>query len=127
MTKPFSFAELLARVRVLSRRAPVPRGTTLSVSDLTLDPASHQVVRGSRKIELTLREFQLLQLLMRRAGQVLTRDALIEGVWGHTSDVEHNTVDVFVGTLRRKVDGPAEASLIHTIRGVGFCVKVGDP
>ena len=127
VTKPFSFEELLARTRALARRVPVPRSPAWIVFDLRLVPASHTVTRGERKIQLTPREFQLLEILIRRAGQVLSRDTLIEGVWGHEADVERNTVDVFIGTLRRKIDGPADTTLIHTIRGVGFCLKNGEP
>ena len=105
----------------------MPRSSAWIVSDLKLDPASHTVTRGERKIPLTPREFQLLEILIRRAGQVLSRDTLIEGVWGHAADIERNTVDVFIGTLRRKIDGPVGTPLIHTIRGVGFCLQYGEP
>ena len=127
LTKPFSFGELLARVRAVARRGPAPRQAVLTVGDLRLDPASHKAWRGERELSLTPREFQLLELLTRRAGIVLSREAMIENVWGHESDVEWNTVDVFVSTLRRKVDGPHDPPLIHTIRGVGFCLKEAGP
>jgi two-component system OmpR family response regulator len=127
LTKPFSFEELLARVRAVARRAPIPRPPVLKVEHLKLDPATHEVWRGRRKLNLTPREFQILELLMRREGTVLSRDAIIEGVWGHTVDVEMNTVDVFLSTLRGKVDGPQDQPLIHTVRGVGFYVKVPEP
>ena len=123
LTKPFAFEELLARVRALARRGPVANGTLLTTADVKLDPATHEVWRGRRKLDLTKREFQILELLLRRAGAVLSRDALIEGVWGHDADVEYNTVDVFVSTLRRKLDGPDDEPLIQTIRGVGFCLR----
>lgn len=126
LTKPFSFDELLARVRAIARRAPIPNGPRLSVSDLTLDPASHEVSRGDRAIDLTPREFQLLELFMRRSGRVLSREAIIEAIWGHAVDVEPNTVDVHVSTLRRKVDASGENTLIHTVRGVGFTLKEPD-
>jgi two-component system OmpR family response regulator len=123
LTKPFSFDELLARLRAVGRRGPIPLPTVLRVGTLALDPASHEVRRGSREVDLTPREFRLLELLMRRAGKVQTRDAIIEAVWGHDSDVEANTVDVFIGTLRRKVDSAKDPPLIHTVRGIGFCLK----
>ena len=124
LTKPFSFDELLARIRAVSRRGTVSRAPVIVVGDLTLDPASHEVWRGERRLQLTPREFQLLELLARRAGTVLSRDALIEGVWGHVADVEHNTVDVFIGGLRRKIDVNNETPLLHTVRGVGFVLRM---
>jgi two-component system OmpR family response regulator len=126
LTKPFSFEELLARVRSLARRAPVPRPPVLEIDTLRLDPATHRAWRGKRELHLTRREFQLLELFLRRRASVLSRDAIIEAVWGHDSDVASNTVDVFVGTLRRKVDGARERPLIQTVRGVGFCLRESD-
>jgi DNA-binding response OmpR family regulator len=126
LTKPFSFEELLARVRAVARRAPIPNGPQLLAADLSLDPASREVRRGERAIELTPKEFQILELLMRRKNKVLSRDSIIEAVWGHETDVEENTVDAHVSTLRRKVDGQGERALIHTVRGVGFTVKEPD-
>jgi two-component system, OmpR family, response regulator len=126
LTKPFSFEELLARVRAVSRRGPIPTPTVLKVHDLRLDPASREVSRGERRLSLTPREFQILELLLRRAGRVLSRDDIIESVWGHEVDVEPNTVDVFVGTLRSKVDGPESRKLIRTARGVGFSIGVSE-
>ena len=123
LTKPFSFDELLARIRAVARRGPIPLPAVLRVGNLTLDPASHEVRRGSRELNLTPKEFRLLELLMRRAGKVQSRDALLSAVWGHDSDVELNTVDVFIGTLRRKVDSADDTPLLHTIRGIGFCLK----
>jgi two-component system OmpR family response regulator len=123
LTKPFSFDELLARVRAVSRRGTIALPAVLEVGSLKLDPASHQVRRGDRELHLTPREFRLLELLMRRAGHVQSRDSIIESIWGHDAEVELNTVDVFIGTLRRKVDAPGDPALIHTIRGVGFCLK----
>lgn len=127
LIKPFSFEELLARVRAVARRGPIPRPATFQVDNLKLNPASHEVWRGKRKLTLTPREFQLLELLMRRAGNVLSRDAIIEGVWGHEADVELNTVDVFMSTLRGKVDNKKDQPLIHTVRGIGFCLGVEEP
>lgn len=123
LTKPFSFDELLARIRAVARRGPIPVSTVLQVGTLTLDPASRDVWRGSREISLTPKEFRLLELLMRRRGMVQSRDAILEAVWGHEADVELNTVDVFIGTLRRKIDFAEDPPLLHTIRGIGFCLK----
>jgi DNA-binding response OmpR family regulator len=123
LTKPFAFEELLARVRAAARRGPIARGVLLHVDDLTLDPASHEVRRDGREIALTPREFQVLELLMRRAGRVVPRDALIDAVWGGESDVGFNTVDAFVSSLRRKLEVPKESRLIQTIRGIGFSIK----
>ena len=127
LTKPFSFEELLARVRAASRRGPIPLPPVLTVHDLRLDPASREVWRGEKLLSLTRREFQILELMMRRAGRVLSRDDIIEGVWGHAVDVESNTVDVFVGTLRNKVDSPGARRLIRTARGVGYYLGGVEP
>ncbi len=123
ITKPFSFDELLARIRAVSRRGPIARNPVLKVGDLNLDPAAHEVHRAGREITLTPREFQVLELLMRRADRVVPRGALIDAVWGGDSDVGFNTVDAFVSSLRRKLDVPGAARLIHTVRGIGFCAK----
>jgi len=123
LTKPFSFDELLARLRAVARRGPIPRPVVLEVGNLRLDPASHEVSRGDRGLQLTPKEFRLLELLMRRAGKVQSRDAIIEAIWGYDADVELNTVDVFVSTLRRKVDAGEDTPLIHTVRGIGYCLK----
>ena len=119
LTKPFAFEELLARVRSVSRRGPIPKDVKLTAGDLRLDPASREVVRGERRIEVTPREFQVLELLMRRAGRVVSRDSLIDIVWGGDSDVTTNTVDAFVSALRRKLELDGEPRLIHTARGIG--------
>jgi DNA-binding response OmpR family regulator len=123
LTKPFSFDELLARLRAVARRGPIPRPVVLEVGNLRLDLASHEVSRGDRTLQLTPKEFRLLELLMRRAGNVQSRDAIIEAVWGYDADLELNTVDVFVSTLRRKVDADEDTPLIHTVRGIGYCLK----
>jgi DNA-binding response OmpR family regulator len=123
LTKPFAFDELLARVRALLRRAQGRRLPRLTVADLTLDPATREVTRGTRKIELTLREYALLEYLMRNTGRVQTRSLLTEHVWGLSFDPESNVVDVYVGYLRRKVDGPGERRLIHTLRGAGYVLR----
>ena len=123
LTKPFAFEELLARIRAVSRRGPIERTVCLEVDDLMLDPAAHEVRRGGRQIPLTRREFQVLETLMRRVGRVVTRDSLIDIIWGGESDVEPNTVDAFVSSLRRKLERPGGPKLIHTVRGVGFSIK----
>ena len=123
LTKPFSFDEFLARVRALLRRADGRREPMLRLADLTLDPATRAVTRGARRIELTAREHALLEYLLRNAGRVLTRPMLAEHVWGLDFDPESNIVDVYVGYLRRKLDGPGEVRLLHTVRGVGYVLR----
>lgn len=124
LTKPFSFDELMARLRALARRQGAGRSPVMHVGDLSLDPSTREVRRGARRVELTRREFQLLELLMRRSGTVLPRETMIESVWGHEVDIETNTLDVFVSSLRRKIHGDADSLLIHTVRGVGFCLRL---
>ena len=123
LAKPFAFEELLARVRALFRRGAERRAPVLRVTDLTLDPATRKVARGERRIELTTREWALLEYFMRNAGRILTRPMLVQHVWGLDFDPESNIVDVYVGYLRRKVDGPQERKLFHTIRGAGYVLK----
>ncbi len=123
LTKPFSFDEFLARVRALLRRGEARREPVLRVADLTLDPATRDVARGARRITLTTREHALLEYFMRNAGRVLTRPMLAEHVWGLDFDPESNIVDVYVGYLRRKVDGPGEPRLLHTVRGAGYALR----
>jgi len=123
LVKPFSFDVLLARLRAVSRRGPIPQPVSLQTADLFLNPASREVMRGTRRILLTRTEYSLLELLMRRAGRVVARDNLIESVWGFDSEVRNNTLDAFIRLLRDKVDAPGESKLIHTIRGVGYCLR----
>jgi DNA-binding response OmpR family regulator len=123
LTKPFAFDVLLARLRALARRGPVAQATRLLVADLTLDPATREVLRNRKRISLTKTEFGLLEFLMRHSGQVIPRSVLIEAVWGFESDIESNTLDAFVRLLRRKIDEPGLTKLIHTVRGVGYCVR----
>ena len=123
LTKPFSFEVLLARVRAVSRRGPVVQGVLLRVGDLVLDSSTHTVRRGDERLTLTKTEYGLLEFLMRRAGTIATRSMLIEGVWGYGRDIEDNTLDAFVHLLRQKVDRPGQRHLIHTVRGVGYCVR----
>lgn len=123
LTKPFSFVELLARLRAIARRGNVPRPLTVQVGDLVLDPASRRVTRGNHELYLTATEFRLLEFLMRRAGRVVSRDAIIDCVWGTIDNVHDNTLDVFISMLRNKVDKGAKRRLIQTIRGVGYSVS----
>jgi len=123
LTKPFSFDVLLARVNALARRGPAHLTVPLQVADLTLDASRHSVTREGVVVTLTRTEFSLLEYLMRRAGRVVTRQALIAGVWGTDRDVEDNTLDAFVKLLRQKVDGAGRPALIHTIRGIGYTIR----
>src|SRR6478609_968485 len=124
LVKPFAFAELLARVEALARRsATVVKETVLRVGDLELDLVTRTVRRGEHDIELLPREFQVLEYLVRNAGQVVTRAMLLQHVWDLHFDPTTNIIDVYVGRVRRKVDGQQAYPLIHTVRGVGFCVR----
>jgi two-component system OmpR family response regulator len=124
LVKPFAFAELLARVEALARRsATVVKETVLRVDDLELDLVTRTVRRGGSEIELLPREFQVLEYLVRNAGQVVPRAMLLQHVWDLHFDPTTNIIDVYVGRVRRKVDGQQAYPLIHTIRGVGFCVR----
>jgi len=123
LTKPFSFEVLLARLRALIRRGPVPRPVVMKVADLVLNPATREASRGGRAIALTRTEYSLLAFLMRRPGQVISRTTLIEAVWGFEREIETNTLDAFVSLLRAKVDSGRRTKLIHTVRGVGYTVK----
>jgi two-component system OmpR family response regulator len=120
LTKPFAFEELLARIRALARRPHRERPAVLSCGDLTLDPSTHEVLRGGMPIELSPKEFALLEFLMRHPGEVLTRTTLIEHVWDFAYDGTSNVVDVYVGYLRSKIDRPFGRSTIETVRGVGY-------
>jgi two-component system OmpR family response regulator len=124
LVKPFAFAELLARVEALARRsATVVKETVLRVGDLELDLVSRTVTRGAKKIELLPREFQVLEYLVRNEGQVVPRAMLLQHVWDLHFDPTTNIIDVYVGRVRRKVDGQLAYPLIHTVRGVGFCIR----
>ena len=123
LTKPFAFDEFLARVRALLRRPAGQAAPALRLEDLTLDPATRGVSRGSRSIGLTTREFALLEYFMRNAGRVLTRPMIAEHVWAVDFDRESNVIDVYVGYLRRKIDGPGERPLLHTVRGAGYVLR----
>jgi DNA-binding response OmpR family regulator len=123
MTKPFSFNELLARLRAVKRRAVAAEETKLRVGDLVLDPASREVSRGESRISLTRTEYGLLERLMYRAGKVVSRRSLIEAVWGFDREIEENTLDAFMHLLRNKVDPAGRSKLIHTVRGVGYMIR----
>ena len=127
LTKPFAFDEFLARVRALLRRGAAGAAPVLRAADLTLDPARREVRRGERRVSLTTREYALLEYFMRNPGRVLTRPMLAEHVWGLDFDSESNIVDVYVGYLRRKIDGPGEARLLHTVRGAGYVLRTDEP
>jgi two-component system OmpR family response regulator len=125
LTKPFALAELLARVRALTRREPLERPTELQVGDLVLNPASRSVLRGDRRIALSAKEFALLHELMRRSGETLSRTHLIEHVWDFAYDGGSNVVDVYIRYLRDKVDRPFGRDTIQTDRGVGYRLDPG--
>jgi DNA-binding response OmpR family regulator len=127
LTKPFDFDVLLARLRAVSRRGPVEQRPILKVADLTLDPARHLVSRAGKRIHLTRTEHLLLEVLMRGAGRVQSRTALVEAVWGFDESVGDNTLDAFIRLLRNKVDAGRGPKLIHTIRGVGYVLHEEEP
>jgi two-component system response regulator MprA len=123
LTKPFSFEVFLARLRSVARRGSAPRPTVLQVDDLVLNPASHDVMRGERAIHLSPTEFRLLELLMRRSGRVVPRDAIVEAVWDFDHEVEENTLDTFIRLLRSKIDREHDRKLIQTVRGIGYTIR----
>jgi two-component system, OmpR family, response regulator len=123
LTKPFSFEELLARLRALNRRTPAERPVTVEVGELLLDPAAHRVWRGQTELDLSAKEFALLELLMRRPGNVLTRGQLLEGAWDMAYERRSNIVDVYIRHLREKIDRPFGSDTIETVRGVGYRLK----
>jgi two-component system OmpR family response regulator len=127
LTKPFAFVELLARIEALSRRrSSVADATKLKVADLDFDLLARRVTRGGREIELTARELKLLEFLMRRAGQVVTRTMLLEGVWDLHFDPQSNLIDVHISRLRQAIDRGADRQLIHTVRGSGYVLRAED-
>lgn len=120
LTKPFEFKEFLARIRALLRRDKAEKEPILKVADLTLSPITHKVTRGGKEIELTSKEYALLEYFMRNPGKVLTRTMISEHVWDYHFDSMTNVIDVYVNYLRKKIDKDFEPKLIHTIRGVGY-------
>jgi DNA-binding response OmpR family regulator len=124
LVKPFAFPELLARLRALARRMPLAvKSTLLQVADLTLDTTAHAAQRGGRKIELSPREYHLLEYLMRNAGRPVSRTNILQAIWSFDYDGASNVVDVYVGYLRRKIDREGELQLVHTVRGVGYKIS----
>ena len=123
LTKPFAFSELLARVRVLLRRGKTETKTVLQVGDLSLDLVSHKVKREDEEIELTGKEYSLLEYFMRNTGKVLTRTMIAEHVWDYNFDTFTNVIDVYVNHLRKKIDKNYSKKLLHTLRGVGYIMK----
>jgi two-component system OmpR family response regulator len=127
LTKPFAFVELLARIEALTRRrTSAADATKLKVADLDFDLLARRVTRGGREIELTARELKLLEFLMRRAGQVVTRTMLLEGVWDLHFDPQSNLIDVHISRLRQAIDRGADRQLIHTVRGSGYVLRAED-
>lgn len=123
LTKPFAFAELVSRAKALIRRNSRDRGAELTFADLRVDPVSHKVRRGSKEIELTSKEYALLEYFMRNPNQALTRTMIAEQVWDYTFDTFTNIIDVYVNYLRKKIDRDFAQKLIHTVRGVGYMLK----
>lgn len=125
LTKPFDFSELIARVRALLRRQKPSELLAMTVGDVTLDPVKRIAQRGPRRLDLTQKEFALLEYLMRHAGHVLTRKMIAERVWDFTWDRLTNVIDVFINHLRRKLEAGGEPRIIHAVRGVGYVMRVG--
>jgi two-component system, OmpR family, response regulator len=125
LVKPFSFEELLARLRALTRRAAGERPVVLEVDDLRLDPAAHRAWRGDAELDLSAKEFALLELFMRNAGSVLTRDQLLGGAWDMAFETRSNVIDVYVRYLREKIDRPHGRDSLETVRGVGYRLRSG--
>jgi DNA-binding response OmpR family regulator len=123
LVKPFAIAELSARLHALLRRRGADGGGPRMVGDVVVDPRRHVATRAGRELDLTRREFELLETFVRHPGQVLSRDQLLELVWGYATSVETNVVDVFVGYLRRKLEGAGEPRILHTVRGVGWALR----
>jgi DNA-binding response OmpR family regulator len=123
LTKPFSLEVLFARVRAIGRRGPISQPICLQTGDLFMDLGTREVRRGNRSITLTPREFAIVELLMRHSPLVISRETLIEKIWGCDADVENNTLDAFVRLVRAKIEIPGEARLLHTVRGIGYAMK----
>lgn len=127
LTKPFAFDELLARLRALLRKHTGTRSPKLTEADLVMDTAAHLVTRADKPISLTAKEYALLEYLLRNAGQVLTRDQIVDHVWNYEYQFETNLVDVYVRYLRKKIDDSSAEKLIHTVRGFGYMLKAEGP
>jgi DNA-binding response OmpR family regulator len=123
LTKPFALAEFMARLRAVARRGQIVRTAQLEVADLVLNPATGEVTRAEELISLTRTEYVLLEYMMRRAGHMLGREAMIEAVWGKEAEIEMNTLEAFIKHLRAKIDNGREPKLIHTVRGVGYRIQ----
>ncbi|MBF8297269.1 MAG: DNA-binding response regulator [Bacteroidetes bacterium] len=123
LTKPFAFAELLARVRSLLRRGSKEKSTVLMIADLELDTVTHKAKRAGRTIELTAKEYALLEYFLRNKEHVLSRTIIAEHIWDYNFDTGTNIIDVYVNHLRAKIESPGEKRLIHTVRGVGYAMK----
>jgi two-component system response regulator MprA len=123
MVKPFSFDELLARIRALLRRAQPQTAEVLKFADLTLDTGTHQAFRNERAIDLTAKEYELLELFMRHPRQVLTREVIFDRVWNYNFGGESNIIEVYVRYLRQKLEASSEPRLLHTVRGVGYVLR----
>lgn len=123
LVKPFAIAELLARVRSLLRRKTTEKGTTLAIADLVLDLVSHKARRGAKQIDLTAKEYMLLEYFIRNKNTILTRTTISEHIWNYNFDTGTNIIDVYINHLRTKIDGGFDAKLLHTIRGVGYIMK----
>jgi two-component system, OmpR family, response regulator len=126
LPKPFSISEVVARVRALLRRASGEHATLMQVADLSLDVVTREATRAGVKVELTNREFALLEYLMAHAGRIVTKTALCEHVWEHHFDTGTNVVEVCIQRLRRKIDEDHERKLLHTIRGAGYALRAGE-
>jgi two-component system response regulator MprA len=123
LVKPFAFSVLLARLRAMSRRREVPPVGVLKLHDLELDPASRTVTRGGKPISLTATEFRILEFMLRRIGRAISRTSMIEAVWGFEQDIEPNTIDVYIKSLRSKLEVDSSRKLIHTVRGFGYILR----
>ena len=124
LAKPFALEELIARIRALTRRGSESKARVLQVADLSLDTTTHVAERGGKKIELTAREYRLLELLLQSPGRVCGRMLILEKVWDYNFDPGSNIVDVYIGRLREKIDAGSEQKLLHSVRGVGYVLKV---
>jgi two-component system OmpR family response regulator len=125
LVKPFAFDELLARLRALLRRSPGERPAKIRAGELVVDPARHEAILGGRRVDLSPREFSLLELLARRAGDTVSRASLLEHVWDRREVGDTNIVDVYMSQIRRKLESSGEPRVIHTVRGVGFRLEAG--